>query len=406
MKSFFSSSIIALLRVGVMNRARAASTLLSFVGFLLILGSVIAIPRPEVERFYFGHQKVWADSAFSLEPNSIKRFLLDTGSTNGTVISTHVETNGNLTYKIYEEGYLDERRLQFEWIIANSSVAGSSKDLFWTYTRVGFVLLVFENNNSFFVNAYITVKEYCPWYSEWIGVTHYYSLLNPVLIFPGIAAVSAGFVMGYAYRIRKVGLKDLNRRRLWASALIGLVAVGLVLGSATTIAYTANEWVEDTHAKVWADETFTLEPNATKTFTIDDAVANSSIIGIYINETTGTVYFDFVEGKDVFCKVFTSGMTNSTVLPTHPRFWTYPWQSGTWNIVFRNTNPVAINVSLTIVEHFYRMLMLKEVTHHVHVLSSLFAYPGIIMIAAAAVLMPEDKKDTENINTLEIPQYD
>jgi len=93
-------------------------------------------------------------------------------------------------------------------------------------------------------------------------------------------------------------------------------------------------------------------------------------------------------------------------LDPRPRFWTYPWQSDTWNIVFRNTNPVAINVSLTIVEHFYRTLMLKEVTHHIHVLDSLFAYPGIIMIATAAIIMPEDKKDTENINTLEIPQYD
>ena len=388
-----------------MNRARAASTLLSFVGFLIILGSVITIPHSKTEPFDTGRQRVWADRAFSLGPHSTKMFDLDTSSVNDTVISTHVETSGNLTYKIYEGLWKDDPP-QFEWVIANSSVVGSSKDLFWTSSRVRGNLLVFENNNPFFVDTFITVKEYGPWCTAWIEVTHYYSLLNPVLIFPGIAAVSAGFVMGYAYRIRKVGLRDLNRRRLWASALIGLVAVGLVLGSATTIAYTANEWVEDTHAKVWADETFTLEPNATKTFTIDDAVANSSIIGIYINETTGTVYFDFVEGKDVFCKVFTSGMTNSTVLPTHPRFWTYPWQSGTWNIVFRNTNPVAINVSLTIVEHFYRMLMLKEVTHHVHVLSSLFAYPGIIMIAAAAVLMPEDKKDTENINTLEIPQYD
>jgi len=387
-----------------MNRARAASTVLSFFGFLLILGSVITIPRPEVERFYFGDQKVWADSLFSLEPHSIKKFSLDTGWANGSVISTHVETSCNLTYKIYELEYMDKPP-QFEWVIANSSVAGSSKDLFWTYTRVGFVTLVFENNNQFLVNAHITIKEYSPWYYEWIGVTHYDSLLNPVLIFPGIAAVSVGLVMGYAYRIRQVGLKDLDRRRLWASALIGLIGVVLVLGSATTIPYTAKEWVEDTHDRVWADETFTLEPNATKTFTIDDAVANSSIIGIYINETTGTVYFDFLEGKEVFCKVFSSGMTNSSILDPRPRFWTYPWQSDTWNIVFRNTNPVPINVSLRIVEHFYRMLMLEEVTHHIPVLSSFFAYPGIIMIAIAAIIMPEDKKATENTPP-EIPQYD
>jgi len=385
-----------------MNRARVASTLLSFFGFLLILGSVIAIPHPQVEQVYFGDQMVWADGAFSLEPNSIKRFMLDTGWANGSVISTHVETSGNLTYKIYEGGYMHEPP-QFEWVIANSSAAGSSKDLFWTYTRVGFVLLVFENNNPFFVDAFITIKEYSPWYSEWRGVTHYDSLLSPFLIFPGIAAVSAGLVLGYAYRIRRVGVRDLNRRRLWASALIGFVAVGLVLGSATTIAYTAYEWVEDTHDKVWADEMFSLEPNATKTFTIDHAVANSSIIGVYISETTGTVYFDFVEGKNVFCKVFPYAMANSTWFSPRPRFWTYPWQSDTWNIVFRNTNPVAINVSLKIVEHFYRTLMLEEVTHHIPVLSSLFAYPGVIMIAVAAVLMPED---TENINTPEIPQYD
>jgi len=329
-------------------------------------------------------------------------FTLDTGWVNDSVISTHVETSGNLTYKIYEGGYMHAPP-QFEWAIANSSVVGSSKDLFWTYTRVGFVLLVFENNNPFFVDTFITIKQYSPWYSEWRGVTHYDSLLSPFLIFPGIAAVSAGLVLGYAYRIRRVGVRDLNRRRLWASALIGLIAVGLVLGSATTIPYTANEWVEDTHDRVWADEMFSLEPNTTKTFTIDHAVANSSIIGVYISETTGTVYFDFVEGREVFCKVFPYAMANSTEFSTHPMFWTYPWQSDTWNIVFRNTNPVAINVSLTIMEHFYRTLMLEEVTHHVPVLNSLFAYPGIIMIAVAAILMPED---TENINTPEIPQYD
>ena len=391
-----------MLGVGVMNRTRAASTLLSFVGFLLILGSVIAIPHPQVEQVYFGSQTVWADSLFSLEPDSTKMFTLDTYDINDTVISTHVETSGNLTFKIYQ-GLSMDKPPKFEWVMANSSVAGSSKDLFWTANRERGNLLVFENSNPFFVNASITIKAYAPWYSEWRGVTHYDSLLSPVLIFPGIAAVSAGLVMGYAYRIRKI--KSIDRRRLWASALIGLVAVGLVLGSATTIPYAAKEWVEDTHDKVWADETFSLEPNATKTFIIDHAVANSSIIGVYISETTGTVYFDFLEGRgrEVFCKVFAAGMTNSTWFPTYPMFWTYPWQSDTWNIVFRNTNPVAINVSLKIVEHFYRMLMLEEVTHHVPVLGSLFAYPGIIMIAIAAVLMPED---TENISTPEIPQYD
>jgi len=388
------------LRVGVMNRARVASTLLSFFGFLLILGSVITIPHPQVEQVYFGFQRVWADSVFSLEPHSIKMFTLDCNYVNDSVVSTHVETSGNLTYKIYEGGYMHEPP-QFEWVIANSSVAGSSKDFFWSSFSEGGNLLAFENNNSFFVNASITIKAYAPWYSEWRGVTRYDSLLIPVLIFPGIAAVSTGLVVGYAYRIRRV--KTIDRCRLWASALIGLIGVSLVLGSAITIPYTAKEWVEDTHDRVWADGTFSLEPNATKTFTIDHAVANSSIIGVYISETTGTVYFDFVEGREVFCKVFSSAMANSTWFSPRPRFWTYPWQSDTWNIVFRNTNLVAINVSLRIVEHFYRMLMLEEVTHHVPVLSSLFAYPGIIMIAIAAILMPED---TENINTPEIPQYD
>jgi hypothetical protein len=400
MKNFFSSSIVALLGVDVMDRVRVASTVLSFVGFLLILGSVITLPHPQVEQVYFGYLRVWADRAFSLEPHSIKMFTLDTYDVNDTVVSTHVETSGNLTFKIYQ-GLSMDKPPKFEWAIANSSVAGSSKDLFWTANRERGNMLVFENDNSFFVNAYITIKTYSPWYSEWRGVTRYDSLLNPVLIFPGIAAVSAGLVMGYAYRIRRV--KSIDMRRLWTSALIGLIGVSLILGSATTIPYTAKEWVEDTHDRVWADETFSLEPNATKTFTIDHAVANSSIIGVYISETTGTVYFDFLEGRDVFCKVFAAGMTNSSIMDPRPTFWTYPWQSDTWNIVFRNTNPVAINVSLRIVEHFYRMLMLEEVTHHVPVLGSLFAYPGVIMIAVAAIIMPED---TENISTPKIPKYD
>ena len=47
------------------------------------------------------------------------------------------------------------------------------------------------------------------------------------------------------------------------SSVFVFVGVFLVLGSVVTVACTQNEWVDAEHTKVWADDVFTLEPNAT-----------------------------------------------------------------------------------------------------------------------------------------------
>lgn len=364
-----------------MDQILSVAIILVFVGVVLVLGSVVTVPYTQGEDVGIETTIVWADDVFAIGAHDVKKFDLDIGGANHSIISTHVETTGDLTFKILGT----KPRPLFEFIIENSSVAGS-KDFFWTYPQGYFARLFFENQNPVEVEALITVKSYFPRASRFIEVTRYDHLLDPAFSYLGVIAVIAGIMLNYAYTSAKRKTKGINGLELWASIALSLVGVALVLGSVVTIPYTQNERFEVEETKVWTDDAFTLEPNATKRFMVDNTRVNSSIINIHIDETTDLVYLEIVEGELALHTVFEWGWENTTRVVPDELFWTYPRQVDVWYFVFRNPNPVDINVSVKIKEYFPRAYEWREVTRYNHLLDPVFTYPGIATIIIGAAL--------------------
>ena len=369
-----------------MNKIMALSNVFVFVGVVLVLGSVTTIPYTQGEYVDAEHTEVWADDVFTIWPGDTKTFMLDWAWVNDSIISTHVETTGDIVFKI-----LYYVQPLFECVIKNSSVAGS-KDLFWTYPRGGGADFVFENQNPVKINALITIKEYFPRTHGFKEVTRYKRLLDPTLVYPGVITLIAGTAINYAYTGTKKTIKDVNRLKLRASIILGFVGVLLVLSSVVTVPYTQNEWVQVEKTIKWADEAFTLEPNATKKFRVDNARVNSSIINTYVNETTDLVYFEIAEGELALHTVAKTAWENTTYAVPDEFFWTYPRQVSVWYFIFKNPNPVDINVSVIINECLHRASEWREVTRYKRLLDQVFAYPGIIAIIVGFALKPGETK--------------
>jgi len=317
-----------------MDVARFLPILLVVAGVVLLSGSVIVVSRTRGEWVNIVPEpKVWADDVFTLDANGIRPFDIDVGGPNGTMINIHVEISGNLTFKIFDGSFIppigppyEGRQPRSEWEIANSSVAGS-RDLFWVWTRPFPETFIFENHNPFQVEALLVIKSYFLISRHYEEVTYQGHLLDPLFAYPGVVAVLVGLGLNYAFFVAK-GEQSAARAKLRASILLGLAGVVLILGSVFAVPYTELRRVETEHTKVWFDGSFTLAPNETRRFTIDNVRVNSSMINLHTNWATGNVYFDVSEGKEVLHTVLKLGVTNTSLLsPAYEYFWTYAYQS-------------------------------------------------------------------------------
>lgn len=182
-----------------------------------------------------------------------------------------------------------------------------------------------------------------------------------------------------------------KRRTAFFAVGFGLLGVVLILlGSIAEVPYTTLETFNNypyNSPVVWANASFTLQPNTYKYYTVDLVRQNRSIMYVRLDEATNSLVFT-INGPLGYGFENGRTMVKLHISPFSPPespfeyFWTPP-TLGRWDFIFDNPFDTTNNVTVKILCYIYNREWQHEVTRYSPPLDESFAYAGIALIAAS-----------------------
>ena len=175
-----------------MNKTMALSHVFVFVGVVLVLGSVVAVPYTQNEWVEVEKTRTWKNETFTLYPNDRKLYDLDFVWENESIIciNAQTETAPNVVLKIAR---LLNVEPVFETMVYNISWGGQK--VFWTPPYGIGWFFIFEDQGTTEATVSVKITIYWPRAHEVREVTHYNQVLDQVFAYPGVVAIIVGFAL-------------------------------------------------------------------------------------------------------------------------------------------------------------------------------------------------------------------